>query len=237
MYISKPLLFGAVVTVCFISSALLFSCGGTHSKSLVDNETSGGPQRVGAANLTGDATGKVASQGGTLTGGQFGEPSESMANGEADTSKEKANQANGGSDPPKTIDGNSDTFFSQLGRYKYEKFEPNEDMIAKAIVGFYRIEGAIYVPSESSGLKSEQAEIYDLWFKMPEGQDYKKIVDTYASKLESGYSKQQMETDKGLTTYFIIQEPKKWNKVIIIFQSNDEPILKIRVKFDKLLGK
>lgn len=239
MFISKPLFIGAVIVLCVIGSALVLNCSGTRTKALVDNQAGGVAERLGTPNATRDAAGGVASQGGTLTEAQLAESDESAAddapNGGDEATPGQSAETDKGGEKSKIDEGKLETFVSQLSRYKYEKFEPTEEMIANAIVGFYRMDGAKYISGESSGLKSEQAEIYDLWFKMPEGTDYKKTVDTYAAKLETGYAKQQMDTDKGAATYFVTQEPKKWNKVIIIFQSYDEPGIKIRVKFDKLL--
>ena len=236
MLMSKPLLIGAIILVCILSVTLVLNCSGSRTRRSSDDQPIGGRGGIGGPDSIRD--GEVAPQGGALTEVGYGEPG---APGVTNLPGGSYESAPGQSDVPgkasgknKDLQENSDTFFSKLSRNRFEKFEPTEEMITKTIVGFYRIDGAVYIPEESSGSKSEQVEMYDLWFKMPEGADYKEIVEAYASQLESVISSQQMKTDKGAAAYFVSQVPKKWTKVVIIFHSNDEPNIKIRVKFDKL---
>jgi hypothetical protein len=234
-------LMGWIIALIVVCAFLTLNCGAPADKAPADDREDPATYKsaLPPSEVAPETTGEVSSQGGTIPDDEAdatGEPV--MGDTEEDGSP--------ATDEPVEVEketgtvseedgGYTEAQLSQLSRFQYEKFLPTEEMIEEAIEGFYRIEGAEYLADKSSANKSEKAEIYDVWFSMPEGSDYKKIVATYAAELEEGYTTQGMETENGYATCFVTQkEGEKWNKVIVIFQSHEKPYIEIHVWFDRL---
>jgi hypothetical protein len=123
--------------------------------------------------------------------------------------------------------------YPQFNRQDYETLQPTEEEALRVVEGFFIIEGAEYIPDESSMSKGERFEVYSLLFRMPVDYDYWEVVDTYSTNIDGKFTRKDWSNDSGNVTCFRVIE-RNWNKVISIYRDEDNPYIDIRVMFRRL---
>ena len=217
MSTSRALYYGPVILMVLLCFFFALNCGGTPEQTSTDaqaDDTMEVPPPTAQPEPAPDTGDEVSSQGGTVPESEVGDTDEPEADGapveEENIASKKPVDAESKAETESTdYESESNALFSQLSRYKYERLEPTEEMIEKAVVGFYKIEGAEFLVDKSSAYKSERVEIYDLWYKLPEDTDYSTAMEKYAAGLDGGFTKQEMETDNGYATYFVTQSEEQ----------------------------